>query len=240
MTTKHILPVPDWCVESQSFDEHIQRAKNNNQCWNPGPCASGIYYYGGEDLAPPTARRNERIVVTASAPGKFFREDQGSKGYGKNGRIFTDDNQVIILAHLESFLFPNGTRIQAGDQVGVMGSTGNSTGKHVHWEVRAGGINGVPIDPMKLLEGAEEPDPTIYAGMLELQLTDKFRIIDGPLRKRSEPSTKGGQSTIVGTLAKGAIVTPVRALMDGAWLDLGDGVFCAWINGGYVYAERVK
>ncbi len=49
-------------------------------------------------------------------------------------------------AHMGSLSVREGQRVSRGQQVGVIGSEGNSTGPHLHFEVR---VNGDPVDPLK-------------------------------------------------------------------------------------------
>ncbi|MBD7912594.1 peptidoglycan DD-metalloendopeptidase family protein [Clostridium cibarium] len=65
-------------------------------------------------------------------------------GYGNKILIEHEGNIQTVYAHLSSFETRIGAQVKKGDIIGRVGSTGNSTGPHLHFEVRA---NGVPIDP---------------------------------------------------------------------------------------------
>ena len=53
-----------------------------------------------------------------------------------------------LLAHLEEFTVEPGDRVELGDEVGKVGSTGRSTGPHLHWEIR---VSGIAVDPNSFL-----------------------------------------------------------------------------------------
>jgi murein DD-endopeptidase MepM/ murein hydrolase activator NlpD len=53
-----------------------------------------------------------------------------------------------VYAHLSKQLVKAGDQVKKGDLIGKMGSTGRSTGPHLHFEIRE---NGTPIDPQKIL-----------------------------------------------------------------------------------------
>ena len=76
-------------------------------------------------------------------------------GYGQAVRVQHADDTVTLYAHLSEVLVSAGQRVAAGTYLGREGSTGNSTGPHLHFEVR---IGGVPVDPAPWLR-ARGVDP---------------------------------------------------------------------------------
>ncbi|HVM27093.1 MAG TPA: M23 family metallopeptidase, partial [Mycobacteriales bacterium] len=69
-------------------------------------------------------------------------------GYGKAVRIRHKDGTQTLYAHLSSISVGSGERVSAGQRIGREGSTGNSTGPHLHFEVRVGGN---PVNPLRWL-----------------------------------------------------------------------------------------
>jgi murein DD-endopeptidase MepM/ murein hydrolase activator NlpD len=65
-------------------------------------------------------------------------------GYGNLVRIQADSGRVDYYGHMSAFAVQRGDVVQAGQVIGLVGSTGYSTGPHVHFEVR---VNGTPVDP---------------------------------------------------------------------------------------------
>ena len=86
------------------------------------------------DLAQPVHAAWDGTVVFSGWQG----------GYGKEIELQHDAHTSTRYGHLRTALVAAGTRVKKGDVIGLAGSTGVSTGVHVHFEVRQ---DGVPLDP---------------------------------------------------------------------------------------------
>lgn len=136
---------------TQTYKAHVARALANGWCPRPGICASGIYYYGGIDYAVPLG-----TPVLAADAGLVVKAAWDTSGYGNHVRIQHSDGYMTVYGHLSVIDVKVGDRVNAGDVVGRSGSTGYSTGPHLHFEVRK---DGVPIDPEPLLTSAAPTQP---------------------------------------------------------------------------------
>ncbi|MFE7100256.1 peptidoglycan DD-metalloendopeptidase family protein [Streptomyces erythrochromogenes] len=74
--------------------------------------------------------------VVASAGGVAKVTDLGNRSYGKFVVINHGGGWSTVYAHLNGFNISNGATVKAGQQIGVVGSTGNSSGAHLHYEQR--------------------------------------------------------------------------------------------------------
>ena len=70
-------------------------------------------------------------------------------GYGNYVMIEHEDGYSTLYAHMEDILTEEGKTVQKGDEIGTVGSTGRSTGPHLHFELR---LNDEPIDPEEYWE----------------------------------------------------------------------------------------
>jgi murein DD-endopeptidase MepM/ murein hydrolase activator NlpD len=128
-----IYPVDDHCFGS-NFG---LRRTYNGGVYN--------YYHTGIDFVICLA---DNLNIYAAAPGVvIFSEELPIKG------LFTiiDHGWGVYTgyAHMsETFVSP-GQIVQAGDLIGIIGSTGRSVGPHLHWEVW---VNGIPVDPLQWIE----------------------------------------------------------------------------------------
>jgi len=71
-----------------------------------------------------------------------------SNGYGNTIRIKTDNMYSEVYGHLSQILVKEGDTVTQGQVIGKVGSTGQSTGPHLHFEIHK---NNVPVDPVPLL-----------------------------------------------------------------------------------------
>lgn len=78
------------------------------------------------------------VPVKASADGVVLYADSTMRGYG-NALIVRHDTRVTTLyAHNKTLLVKNGDHVTQGQTIALLGSTGHSTGPHVHFEIRDG------------------------------------------------------------------------------------------------------
>jgi murein DD-endopeptidase MepM/ murein hydrolase activator NlpD len=86
--------------------------------------------------------------ILAAAPGRVVYVGQKS-GYGNVVEVDHGQGILTRYAHLSGFTSKVGAQVAAGQQIAKMGSTGRSTGSHLHFEVR---LNGVAVNPRRFLE----------------------------------------------------------------------------------------
>ena len=108
----------------------------------------GVYkYHSGIDIGnagygAPVVAAADGVVTFAGVMG----------GYGNCVMINHGDGIVTLYGHGQEVLTTLGTQVSQGDVIMLVGSTGNSTGPHLHFEVRK---NGVIQDPISYLKGEE-------------------------------------------------------------------------------------
>ena len=97
----------------------------------------------GLDFAAPSG-----TPVVSVANGKV-RSTEYAGSYGNRVVIALEDGTEVWYCHLTSFTVTPGDSVSGGQQVGTVGSTGNSTGPHLHLEIRPGA--GDAVDPYAAL-----------------------------------------------------------------------------------------
>ena len=102
----------------------------------------------GVDLSGPY-----KTPVMSTAPGTVVFAGY-STGYGKLVEIDHGNGIHTKYGHLNRILVNVGQKIGKHSPIGLLGSTGRSTGPHVHYEVV---VNGTPQDPEKFLEAGKSP-----------------------------------------------------------------------------------
>jgi hypothetical protein len=109
----------------------------------------GDYWVGGHqgiDIVAP----NKTIYATCDGTVRVVNYDKG--GWGRYVTIGDDNGLVHIFCHLEN----NSVRVKPGDKVnrttviGIMGTTGNSTGVHLHYQINRNGVSINPCDHLDI------------------------------------------------------------------------------------------
>ena len=99
--------------------------------------------HGGMDLAVPTG-----TPIRAALPGTVTVSKYNAGGYGYYVMIDHGNGLATLYGHCSKLLAKVGQTVQAGDIIALSGSTGRSTGPHLHFEVR---INGERTNPRAYL-----------------------------------------------------------------------------------------
>ena len=110
--------------------------------WRNPTTVSVPKYHTGLDIAA-----NEGTVIKSATDGKvILASSQGD--YGNHYQIQTQDI-VIVYAHCKKLYLKEGDTVKQGQAIAEVGSTGNSTGAHLHFEIRKGDEK---IDPQLILD----------------------------------------------------------------------------------------
>lgn len=107
------------------------------------PMGGGRRLHRGIDIA-----NKKGTAIVSAKPGKVVH----AGWYGLMGKtviIKHEDGYVTYYGHMSDVSVAEGQTVRQGQKIGEMGSTGLSTGNHLHFEVRK---NNVPIDPLKILK----------------------------------------------------------------------------------------
>lgn len=109
----------------------------------------GVYRYhdgidiGNAGFGAPVIAATDGIVTYAGVMG----------GYGNCVMIYHGSGIVSLYGHGQEIKTTLGATVKQGDIIMTVGSTGNSTGPHLHFEVRK---NGVAVDPIPFLKGEDD------------------------------------------------------------------------------------
>lgn len=114
-----------------------------------------VYNHGGIDIAgagimgtPVVAAADGTVVATNSSCTHNWGKSNScgcGGGYGNYVMISHAGGKMTVYGHLTSLTVSSGQSVSRGQVIGYVGSTGNSTGPHLHYECR---LNGVRYNPM--------------------------------------------------------------------------------------------
>ena len=170
-------------LESKSLDELYDMARNKSDrlaalpaimpvSKTQGKVVSGFGYrfhpilhtrrlHAGIDIS---AHKNTPIYATADGTVRVSgRNPQGYSGYGVVVVIDHGYGFQTLYAHMQSTKVRVGQRVKRGEEIGTVGSSGMSTGSHLHYEVLQNGKN---VDPVYYFY--QDLTPSEYEEVLEL------------------------------------------------------------------------
>jgi murein DD-endopeptidase MepM/ murein hydrolase activator NlpD len=123
-------------------------------------------FHGGMDFTAETGTE-----VYATGDGKVAKRQSDAWGYGNHIIVNHGHGYTTIYAHLSRFAVTPGTKVKRGQLIGYVGSTGRSTGPHLHYEVRR---NDNPLNPAFFYRNDLSDED--YQRMLELSQRETNRF----------------------------------------------------------------
>jgi murein DD-endopeptidase MepM/ murein hydrolase activator NlpD len=148
------------------------------------PTTGGSEYHTGVDFGVPLGTE-----IKAAADGVVVQAGTNG-GYGNSVTIDHGGGMETLYGHLSKVLVSAGQKVKQGDVIGLSGSTGKSTGPHLHFEIRK---NGQPVDPMSYLSGLNS-----FSGGVVNYVTEMNRVM---LLKTSESFMENAEN--IGWLLSG-------------------------------------
>ena len=117
--------------------------------------------FGVRRLPGEAVRRHEGVDIAApqgtgvyvSAEGSVLRTGYDPAGYGRFVEIRHPNGMSTLYGHLSRLDVASGDKVEAGARIGLVGSTGRSTGPHLHFEVRRGDRQ---VNPVRVMGHAFE------------------------------------------------------------------------------------
>ena len=166
-------------IQSKSYDEVVEMAVNKEKRLSARPAIQPIsikelYHFGsafgfrvhpilhvfrmhaGIDLTCPRG-----TSIFATADGVVREAGYTSGGYGNKILVDHGYGYVTLYGHCDKVFVKRGDRVNRGDVIGAVGSTGLSMAPHLHYEVH---VNGKPVNPINYYANdlsAEEYDKMI-------------------------------------------------------------------------------
>lgn len=139
------LAAPDeYLPGSEIFNGYIWPAKGT---FTSGYGPRWGRMHRGIDIAAPTG-----TPIFAAASGEVIEAGWNSGGYGNLVKIRHGDGSVTLYAHNSRIMVRKGQQVKQGQQISAMGSTGFSTGPHLHFEVHPkgqGAVNPIAFLPKR-------------------------------------------------------------------------------------------
>ena len=189
----------------------LKSGSNQITCTYAQHCANvaaGKAWAKGVDVVKYKAQTDK---ITVHSAGKVIKTvdylggtngivDNEGMGYGNYVMILHDGNYVTLYAHLEAVYVREGQTVAQGDEIGLMGNTGNSFGAHLHFEVRkykavpAGNLH--DVNAYEWLDAQEWLDKEfpVAAASVEVKAGVKFDLRDTPIYNSESGKSIGTRS----------------------------------------------
>ena len=133
------------------------------------------------------------LALTFALAGTAFADGGPHGGYGATVIVMHENGDSTLYGHNSSLAVTPGARVEAGALIAYSGSSGSSTGPHVHYEVRTGGDAGFALaGAEEAVEKREVPGQDLRRAQ-ELLMDETMHSILGRIRGTlGEGATGGG------------------------------------------------
>jgi hypothetical protein len=158
------------------------------------------HFHTGLDYGCP-----EDTPIAAARSGTVIAAGWDTSGFGNRVMIDHGGGLVTLYGHLDNVTVKVGDKVQAGQQIGLSGTTGNSTGPHLHFGVEK---NGAWVDPAPYLNGTI---PGSASMLPAASLPDGRFAVSG-----SEPGPEGRGLVNVPALGGAMYLVPVMPIEAGS------------------------
>lgn len=202
LTTKKLLTPAN--VKTPQFINPLPVARvSSNFALRVNPVTGRIKPHKGIDLAAPIG-----TSIKAASDGTVEFSDWSSGGYGNLVVLRHAGGWTTRYGHAYKLLVVKGQKVKAGQAIAEVGSTGRSTGPHLHFEIRT--PNEVAVNPAKFLFPFSVPPSTPPK-------TPTLKL----LKPTKGKFTQAFKPTHEGIDLKAPIGTPIQAASDGTVLKAG-------------------
>lgn len=128
-TGTYAWPLPGYVPGTRTYGMHMH------------PIWHEMRFHAGQDVAAPSS-----VSILAADSGIATVIPDRGDGYGNYVIINHGGGRSTLYAHMSAFAISNGQSVSQGQTIGYVGSTGVSSGPHLHFETR---VNGAAVDPMQ-------------------------------------------------------------------------------------------
>lgn len=135
--------------DKQNMEDHVYLMEHTPDMWPTWGTITSVfnerrygYYHKGLDIA-----NSIGTPISSTAAGVVIYEGWHG-GYGRKIVIYHGFGYSTVYAHLSKMYATVGDEVEKGEIIGTMGSTGRSTGPHLHYEVL---VDGIPNNPQDFL-----------------------------------------------------------------------------------------
>lgn len=142
-------------MRAMAFDKPVRGyAINSPYGLRRLPSEAAARHHDGVDIAAP-----QGTSIYTAAEGRVIRTGYEAQGYGRFVEVRHPNGMTTLYGHMSRVDVASGMEVTSGQRIGLVGSTGRSTGPHLHFEVRRGDRQVNPTKVMGRTFEVEVKDP---------------------------------------------------------------------------------